>query len=55
MGFLVDKVELARFSSEYFVSHGGDYERCDLLEYDSLVVCYQYTLKMETVSFAETF
>jgi len=51
----VDKVALARFFSKYFVSHGGDYERHDLIEYDSIVVCYQHTLKTEKVSFAETF
>jgi hypothetical protein len=55
VGFVVDKVTLVRFSSEYFVSHGGDYERYDLLKYDSVVVCYQHTLKMGKVSFAETF
>jgi hypothetical protein len=55
VGFVVDKVALARFSSEYFVSHGGDCERCDLLQYGSFVFCYQHTLKMEKVSFAETF
>jgi len=55
VGFVVDKVALARFSSEYFVSHVGDCERYDLLEYDSVVVCYQHTLKMEKASFAETF
>jgi len=33
----VDNVALARISSEYFVSHCGDYERYDLLEYDSIV------------------
>ena len=55
MVFVVDKVTLARISSEYFVSHGGDYERYDLLEYDSVVVCYQHALKMEKESVAETF
>ena len=51
----MDKVALARISSDYFVSHVGDYERYDILEYDSVVVCYKRTLKMEKVSVAETF
>lgn len=49
VGFLVDKVVLARYSSEYSVSQGGEFERHNLLKYDSSVVCYQYTMKMETV------
>jgi len=55
VGSVVDKVALARISSDYFVSHVGDYERYDILEYDSVVVCYKRTLKMEKVSVAETF
>jgi hypothetical protein len=46
---------LARFSSECFFSNGGDYERYDLLEHDSVVICYQNTLKLEIVSSVETF
>jgi hypothetical protein len=55
VGFVVDKVALARFSSEYFISHSSDYERYDNLEYDFVMVCYQHTLKMEKESFVETF
>jgi hypothetical protein len=32
VGSVVEKVALERFSSEYFVSHGGDYEKYYILE-----------------------